>query len=186
MTGALRAPTADARSRAADLAERALDANAWAESGGVFGAPAAFDGEDLRPLEGRLEGLKLPGMSARHACLAGMNLRGVGLQGAGLEGADLRGADLRGADLRGARLNGALLNKADLRGANLGVLPLGLDRSMPVQLTEASLRYARLEGAILEGAVLEGADVVGARIDAGSLSPAQHQVVGPRPVAAAA
>ena len=185
MTGVLRDPSVDAQSRADGLAERALDANAWAESGGVFGQPAMFDGEDLRPLSDRLKGLRLPGLSARHACLAGMDLRGVGLQGASLEGSDLRGCDLRGADLRGARLNGVLLNKADLRGANLGALALGKNRSMPVMLIEANLRFARLEGADLEGARLDGADVSGARIDAASLTDEQRLAISP-PAAIAA
>ena len=75
------------------------------------------------------------------------------------------------------RLNGALLNKADLRGANLGALAIGKDRSMPVMLIEANLRFARLEGAILDGARLDGADVSGARIDAASLTEEQRQAI---------
>jgi len=83
------------------------------------------------------------------------------------------------------RLNGALLNKADLRGANLGALAIGKDRSMPVMLVEASLRFARLEGTLLDGARLDGADVAGARIDATALSDDQRESLR-RPVAAAA
>ncbi|QLQ14085.1 MAG: pentapeptide repeat-containing protein [Brevundimonas sp.] len=94
----------------------------------MLGQPAVLDGEDLRPLSDRLKGLKLPGMSARNACLVGLDLRGIGLQGANLEGADLRGVDLRDADLRGARLSKAVLNRADLRGCQLGPLPwAGID-----------------------------------------------------------
>jgi uncharacterized protein YjbI with pentapeptide repeats len=161
MTGSLREPTREAMARAAEFMERALDGNAWAESGGVLGGPANFDGEDLRPLGARLKGLKLPALSARGACLVGMDLTGVALQGANLEGADLRGAGLRGADLRGARLGGALLNQADLRGAILSPLPLGGGRSMPVDASHASLRYARLEGTDMTGVNFTGADLRG-------------------------
>jgi uncharacterized protein YjbI with pentapeptide repeats len=177
LTGVLRSPGDEALARAGILAEKALDANAWTESGGVFGEPAVFDGEDLRPLGDRLKDLKLPGLSARHACFAGMDLKGASLQGAGLEGADLRGCDLRGADLRGVRLNGALLNRADLRGANLGALAISKDRFMPAKLVEAILRFARLEGATLDAARLDGADVSGARIDPESLTAEQRQVI---------
>lgn len=177
LTGVLRSPGDEALARAEVLAEKALDANAWTESGGVFGEPAVFDGEDLRPLGDRLKDLKLPGLSARHACFAGMDLKGASLQGAGLEGADLRGCDLRGADLRGVRLNGALLNRADLRGANLGALAISKDRFMPAKLVEAILRFARLEGATLDAARLDGADVSGARIDPESLTAEQRQVI---------
>ena len=177
LTGVLRSPGEEALARAEELAERALDANAWAESGGVFGEPATFDGEDLRPLGDRLKDLKLPGLSARHACFAGMDLRGASLQGAGLEGADLRGCDLRGADLRGVRLNGALLNRADLRGANLGALAISKDRFMPATLVEAILRFARLEGTIFDGARLDGADVSGARVDPEALTTEQRQAI---------
>lgn len=75
LTGVLRSPGDEALARAEVLAEKALDANAWTESGGVFGEPAVFDGEDLRPLGDRLKDLKLPGLSARHACFAGMDLK---------------------------------------------------------------------------------------------------------------
>ncbi len=185
LTGALRAPTPEALEQAGALLERALDANAWTESRGVFGAPAQFDGADLRPLGDRLRDLKMPGLSGRGACFVGMDLRGVALQGACLEDADLRGCDLRGADLRAARLSRALLHKADLRGALLEPLPLGGGRSAPVLLIGAGLRYARLEGAALAGARLDGADVSGARIDPGALDDTQRLSLAPAPAAAA-
>ena len=43
MTGCLREPTLEAITEADALLEQALDANAWAESGGVLGAPANFE-----------------------------------------------------------------------------------------------------------------------------------------------
>ncbi|MES2034404.1 MAG: pentapeptide repeat-containing protein [Pseudomonadota bacterium] len=165
----LSSPTPEAVARSAALLELAQANQAWCETGGQSGAPARFDGADLRPLGDHLKGFRLTAMSAKGACLVGLDLAGAQLQGANLEGADLRGVSLVKADLRGARLAGANLGKADLRGATLAVLPLGPNRSNPANLGKARARYVQLQmadlmGAVLDGADLRGADLTGARL----------------------
>jgi uncharacterized protein YjbI with pentapeptide repeats len=147
----------------------------WCMTGGKAGAPALFDGLDLRPLGARLKGAWLTAMSARGACLIGLDLSGCQLQGANLADADLRGVDFKGADLRGAKLAGANLTKADLRQATFGPLPLPGGRSNPVALTGARLRYVTamatdFTGAVLDEADLRCADFTGARLGGVSLT----------------
>ena len=125
--------------KAGDLLGMAKRHQAWCRSGGAEGAPACFDGEDLRPLSSLLKGFMLTAVSAKGACMVGLDLAGAQLQGANLEGADLRAAHLQGADLRGARLTGANLTKADLREALLGPLPLPGGRTNAVNLTGVAI-----------------------------------------------
>src|SRR6185369_3851223 len=129
-----------------DIAERLLDAaqahQLWVKSSGQRSRAAVFDGQDLRSLGAGLRGMSLSALSARGACLVGLDLSGAELQGANLEAADLRNADLSGADLRGTNLTGANLTKAKLTGARLGELELGQGRSTPTRVEGARLRYA--------------------------------------------
>ena len=168
MTGALRGSTREAVAKAEELYNRCIDNQRWCQTGGKEGQAARLDGEDLRPLGGKLKGLRLTAMSAKGACMVGLDLSGVQLQGANLQNADLRMANLRGADLRGAKLTGANLTKADLRQAFFAPLPLGPDRSTPTNMASARLRYVMgqvcdLSEAVLDGADLRGADFTGAR-----------------------
>ena len=137
LAGCLRSLVSDPASTAA-LNQRVLDNEAWCQTGGKTGKPAMLDGEDLRLLTTSIKGRRLPALSAKGACLVGLDLSGAELQGANFEAADLRGADLRGADLRGARFAGANLTKADLREAILTGLPLGPDRSSPAVLSNTA------------------------------------------------
>lgn len=158
-------PGAEAGARAAGIFVKLAAHREWVTSGGKAGQPAVLDGEDLRPIVD-LAGAFLTAVSARNACLAGMDLRRISLQGALLEGADLRGAILRDADLRGANLTGANLRQADLRRAMFGALPFKIDREKPTVLAEACLRYADLREADLGDTDLTGADLHGAKREA--------------------
>jgi len=164
LKGCLCDPTPEASQRAALLFVKLASHREWVATGGKSGEPAILDGEDLRPIAG-LAGAFLTAVSARRACLAGVDLGRAALQGAILEGADLRGASLRKADLRGANLAGANLGQADLREALLGALPLKADREKPMRLDRASLRFADLRDTVLEGVDLDEADLHGARRD---------------------
>src|SRR5581483_5045408 len=57
----------------------------WVRSGGRQGRRAVMDGEDLRELAGELAGLRLTALSAKGACLVGVDLSSAQLQGADLE-----------------------------------------------------------------------------------------------------
>jgi len=161
MNGAVGTVTREALSKAQELYERCLANQRWCQTGGKEGQAARLDGEDLRPLGDKLKGLRLTAMSARGACMVGLDLSGAQLQGANLQNADLRMANLRGADLRGAKLAGANLTKADLRQAFLSPLPLGPERQTQTNLQSARMRYALVQTADLSEAVLDGADLRG-------------------------
>ncbi len=169
MTSCMADATPAATQRAEALLALAKGHQRWCETGGKEGKPAVFDGEDLRPLGGRLRGLMLTAMSAKGACMVGVDMAGCQLQGANFEGADLRAAVLVGCDLRGARMVGANLTKADLRKAALCALPLGAARTTPTHLERIKLRYASCEGADLNGAMLDDADLGGADLTGASL-----------------
>ncbi|ENZ82488.1 putative low-complexity protein [Caulobacter vibrioides OR37] len=96
MAGAVGSVTPEAISRARELHERCLSNQRWCQTGGKEGAVARLDGQDLRPLGDKLKGLRLTAMSARGACMVGVDLSGAQLQGANLQNADLRAANLRG------------------------------------------------------------------------------------------
>lgn len=155
-------PSPSASARAAVLFAKLAAHREWVTSGGKSGEPAVLDGEDLRPIAG-MAGAYMTAVSARKACLAGMDLRRISLQGAILEGADLRGAVLRQADLRGADLTGANLGQADLRRAQLSALPFKTDREKITGLDRANLRFADLREVDLGDTDLSTADLHGAR-----------------------
>lgn len=155
-------PSADATARGAVIFARLAAHREWVTTGGKSGEPAVLDGEDLRPM-GSLAGAFLTAVSARNACLAGMNLGRISLQGAQLDGADLRGVNLREADLRGANLSGANLGQADLRRAMLSSLPFKADREKITALEQANLRFADLREADLGETDLAQADLHGAK-----------------------
>lgn len=162
MDGCLCDPSQAANERSAVLLMKLASHRDWVMSGGKSGEPAVLDGEDLRPLGG-LVGAHLTAVSAKNACLAGMDLGRIALQGALLDGADLRGVNLREADLRGANLTGANLSQADLRRAQLSALPFKADREKATTLALARLRYADLRDADLGDTDLLEADLQGAR-----------------------
>ncbi|MFO1014742.1 MAG: pentapeptide repeat-containing protein [Caulobacteraceae bacterium] len=117
-------PDPKAVSRRELLLERLAEASKWCNSMGKQGAPAALDGEDLRPIGNHFARRKLTALSARKAMAIGVDFTGCHLQGANLDGADLRGANFKEADLRGASFVGANLWHAKFDGADLGVLHL--------------------------------------------------------------
>jgi len=175
LAGCLGAPTEAAVARTLELLERAKSNQMWCDTGAKHGSPAIMDGEDLRPLGLRLRGFRLTVMSAKGACLVGLDLTGCQLQGANFEGADLRSVCFKNADLRGARMAGANLTRADFTDAVLAPLPLGAGRENPVNLRAARLRYAvghgaDLTNAVLDDADLRGADFTGANIEGVSLN----------------
>jgi len=88
------------------------------------------------------DGLRLNGISARNAHLAGASLVHASLKGADLSYADLARADLSLADMRASRLVGARLQNVALKHT---------------RLRGADLRFADLSGADLSGADLRGA-----------------------------
>lgn len=94
-------------------------------------------------------------LAAKHANLAGANLRNASLRSANLMGARLIRADMSYSELVDADLSYAELSRAVLVGANLQQADLTY-----AHLTDADLAYADLSGA-----VLGGADLSGARLD---------------------
>jgi len=149
--------------------EAMLSAHAlWCESEGRSGAPAVFDGADLRSLKA-IKSLNLTALSAKRGVFYGLDLGSVQLQGAHLEGADLRTCNLRRADLRGARLAGAKLSGADLRDAQLGPLVIAPERTMPCDMSRAALKNADLARADLRQAILRGADLSEANLSNANL-----------------
>lgn len=145
------------------LSSKLRDHERLCRSGGKDGAPASFNGMDLREA-GSLADRELTAMPAQGANFAGLDMRNIALQGARLSDADLRGCDLRGADLRGADLRRAKLSHADLRGAKLEALQLGGTRRLPVQLDQANCRYARFTDTEVSQASVKDCDLAYARI----------------------
>ena len=175
LAGCLGAPSDTAVARTEELLERAKANQMWCDTGGKHGSPAKMDAEDLRPMGLRLRGFRLTAMSAKGACLVGLDMTGCQLQGSNFEGADLRSVCFKDADLRGARMSGANLTRADFTNAILAPLPLGGGRENPVNLRAAKMRYAvglgaDLTSAVLDEADLRGADFTGATIDGISLN----------------
>jgi uncharacterized protein YjbI with pentapeptide repeats len=136
----------------------------WHTSDGRSGAPASFNGLDLRGC-GKLAGKSLAGLKARDAILFGMDLTDVQLQGAMLAGADLRGVDLSGADLRGANLVGARLQRARLHSCRLSPLVISGDRQFPADVSSADLTAADLTGADLRGIKTDNTIFTSATLD---------------------
>ncbi|MEI9992582.1 MAG: pentapeptide repeat-containing protein [Rhizomicrobium sp.] len=134
-----------------DALKSRLDAHRrWITSHGAEGAPAVFDGEDIRPLGGLLAGRSLVGLSARGAIAIGIDFSGAQLQAAKLDGADLRDADFSGADLRGASLRSAKLAHAKFDKANLSRLVLRDGTAIAPDLTGAAASPGQFYDSILE------------------------------------
>jgi uncharacterized protein YjbI with pentapeptide repeats len=131
-----------------------LDAHQlWLSSGGDRGAPANFDGEDLRPLQKLFVGRSLGGISARKAVCIGVDFTGARLHAAKFDGADLRDADFSNADLRGVSFRGAKLAHAKFERANLTSLPLASGASLSVDLTDAAATADQFHRALLESSL---------------------------------
>ena len=145
------------------LSSKLRDHEKLCRTGGKDGAPASFNGMDIREA-GSLAERNLTAMQAQGANFSGLDMRGVALQGARLAGADLRGCDLRNADLRGADFRRAKLTHADLRGADLGAIRLANGRVLPVNLSEANCRYAQFDDTELKAVAAAGTDFAYARL----------------------
>ena len=122
----------------------------WIASDGTRGAPAIFDGEDLRPLKKDFAGRQLAGFSARNAIAIGVDFSGCRLQGAKFEGADLRDADFSRADLCGASFNAAKLAHCQFAKAHLGNLVLVSGEVLPPSLSGAEAVPQQFRDAILD------------------------------------
>lgn len=117
-------------------------AQVWAESGGVKGAPANLEGEDLRLLAKAMRNRKLTGIKCTKSAAVGADFTGCELQAANFDGADLRCAIFVGADLRGASFIGANLSHADFSQANL----------LSLVLTRGTTLVTSFDGAVLDRA----------------------------------
>lgn len=145
------------------LTSKLRDHEKLCRTGGKDGAPALFNGMDIREA-GSLVDRNLTAMQAQGANFSGLDMRGVALQGARLAGADLRGCDLRNADLRGCDLRKTKLTHADLRGANLGAIRLADNRVLPVNLSEANCRYAQFDQTEMKAVAAVDTDFSHARL----------------------
>jgi uncharacterized protein YjbI with pentapeptide repeats len=124
LSGCVRDVT-DAAAAKYDALKARLDGHhEWIMSSGARGAPANFDGEDLRPLGTLFAGRMLGGLSARGTLAIGIDFSGTQLQAAKFDGADIRDANFSGGDLRGISLRNARLSHARFNRANLGRLML--------------------------------------------------------------
>ena len=141
-------PSPHAIAKLRELRLRLEAGEAWIRSNGQTGAAARLDDEDLRPLEAAFEGRRLTALSARRACAIGVSFAGAQLQAARFDDADLRGADFSGADLRGASFRGANLHHAEFDEANIRGLPLGPDRIVGVDFSDAKFNPSALHRAI--------------------------------------
>lgn len=141
-------PGPEAVAKVRELQSRLEGAQAWISSNGKIGAPARLDDEDLRPLGQAFEGRRLTALSAQRACGIGVSFAGAQLQAAKFDGADLRDANFSGADLRGASFKGANLHHARFDNANLRDLPLGPDRTAPVDFSGAKYGTTAFSNAI--------------------------------------
>ena len=81
LTGCLNSPSEKAVARARDLMEKLVANQMWCVTGGKQGAPAIMNGEDFRPLGLQLRGFRLTALSAKNACLMGLDLSGCQFQG---------------------------------------------------------------------------------------------------------
>jgi len=140
--GCVFGPDAAAVARGEVIRERLRRAEAWVQSAGKSGEPAALDGEDLRPLQGAFRGRVLTAVSARRVRAIHLDFTGSSLQGAVFDGADLRGAVFDSADLRGASFQGAKLSHARFAGADLAPLMLPGGRPHPASFAGATLHGA--------------------------------------------
>lgn len=155
LEGAVTEPSAAALARANELKPLLDFHQLWIRTGGLEGAPAVLDGEDLRPLQTFFAGRHLTGLSARNAIAIGVNFAGCQLQGARFDGADLRDADFSDADLRAASFRTARLAHARFAKADLRPLILRDGRRHRVDLWEAVAQAEQFSGAQIDGALDE-------------------------------
>jgi uncharacterized protein YjbI with pentapeptide repeats len=118
-------------------------AQKWARTGGRQGAPASFEGEDIRLLARHMKSKILTGLNLKRTIAVNTDFTGCELQAAKFDGADLRGAIFTDADLRGASFAGANLAHAKFVKANLLPLELNSGAKLPT---------------VFEGALLDRAD----------------------------
>jgi uncharacterized protein YjbI with pentapeptide repeats len=144
----------EAASRFNELKERLDRHQEWIASGGKKGAPANFDGEDLRPLHQLFLGRPLTGLSARRSIAIGIDFSGSQLQAAKLDGADFRDANFSAADLRGISMRATRLAHAKFDKANL--LRLTLTDGTPIfaDLAEADVTVEQFLNAVLDEEML--------------------------------
>lgn len=124
------------------------DAERWARSGGREGAPASFEGEDIRLLAPHMKGRVLTGINLKHTIAVSTDFTGCELQAAKFDHADLRGAIFAGTDLRGASFAGANLAHANFTRANLLPLELESGARMATIFDAASLDRANFHEAL--------------------------------------
>jgi uncharacterized protein YjbI with pentapeptide repeats len=140
----------EAASRFDELKARLEAHQEWIASGGSRGAPANFDGEDLRPLQRLLVGRPLTGLSARRAVAIGIDFSGSQLQAAKFDGADFRDANFSNADLRGISMRGTRLAHAKFDKADLSRLTLTNGTPIFSDLAEAGVTGEQFLTAILD------------------------------------
>jgi uncharacterized protein YjbI with pentapeptide repeats len=150
LKGAVTDPSPECVARAEQLKAMVDVHYQWIRTGGREGAPANFDGEDLRPLQSYLAGRHLTGLTARNAIAIGVSFAGCQLQGARFEGADLRDADFSESDVRAASFRGARLTHARFAKADLRALKLVDGRAQSVDLWEALALAEQFSGAELD------------------------------------
>jgi uncharacterized protein YjbI with pentapeptide repeats len=120
---------------------------AFIRSEGRDGAPASFEGEDIRLLAQHMKGRRLTGINLKNTVAVNTDFTGCELQAAKFDGADLRGAIFVGADLRGASFANANLAHAEFVQANLLPLELTSGTKMPTIFEDATLHHANFQGA---------------------------------------
>lgn len=150
LQGCVTDPGPAALARVPAIAEALRAAGEWVDSDGRTGAPAALDGEDLRPLSGGFTGRRLTALAARGACAIRVDFSGSELQGAVFDGADLRGAIFDGADLRGASFRKAKLSHASFCRADLTALALAGGRRHAPDFTDATRDRTDFRNTVLE------------------------------------
>lgn len=141
--------TSAAAAKEGSLKEKLEAHQLCVSSGTAKGAPAVFDGEDLRVIRGLFAGKPLTRLSARRAIAIGVDFSGCQLQGACFDGADLRECNFNNADLRGCSLRGAKLAHATFEKTNFGSLVAG-GRTIAADLTGAEVSITQFSHALLE------------------------------------
>lgn len=118
---------------------------------GAFFGSALLDDANL--LEARGEGVLMPGVRARQAIIAQVNMPRIVLRRARLDFARLDAGTFTGGDFREAVLAGASLRRANLSDTNFA----------GANFSGADLSYADLSGADCSGADFSGADLSGVK-----------------------
>lgn len=140
-------PGAEQRARLPELIAILENAELWAQSGGLKGAAANLEGEDLRLLAPVMKNRKLTGIRCTGALAVDADFSGCELQGANFDGADLRSASFLEADLRGASFKGANLAHANFTRANLMPLALQGGGALPTKFDGATMDRAKFHEA---------------------------------------